>query len=179
MRAGGHGAGALRAPRPALRAPRPALRGLPRGSARTPAAGLAEPLASVRAGPNKARQRTGGFDGGPAPPAAGEGVRPKVEVPMSEANRETSAARTRTQARGAAKDRWPLPFRLLVTVVFGCFAAIGFAIAVSDDMSAGEALRARVRAGGMALACTLAVVGLWVPLGRWAGHVAEVLRSLG
>jgi hypothetical protein len=98
---------------------------------------------------------------------------------MTGANPEGSGVSTRAQAAGAAKGRLPLRFRLLVTVVFGCFAAIGVGIVVGGDAGDREALSTRVWAGGMALSSTLAVIGLWVPLGRWAGQVTELLRSLG
>ena len=77
------------------------------------------------------------------------------------------------------KDRWPLRLRLLLTVIFGCFTAIGVCFVVGEYGGDRGALRARVGGGGMALSSALAVIGLWVPLGRWAGHVVELLRGLG
>lgn len=74
---------------------------------------------------------------------------------------------------GKGNDRWPLRFRLLITAAFGCFAAIGAGAATCD----GD-LGLRIKFGCLGLACALAVIGLWVPLGRWSQSVAEMLRSL-
>ncbi len=93
---------------------------------------------------------------------------------MAEPNPGSTEVSTAVRPVGQPRDRMPLRFRLLLTVVFGCFAALFGGMALSD----GPEVMTRAQLGAVGLASALAVIGLWGPLGRWAGHVAEALRNL-